>query len=122
MSSRPVVSRRDFLTLGRSLAGASGAQVHIASLLVHAKPEHLEEILATVRTFAGAELHATQHPAKLVVVLESAEEHAIGRCVDALHAAPGVLTVSIVSHLIEDAAALDEDFIDDSEPPSVSEA
>lgn len=107
MSSRPIASRRDLLAL--KTARDQGSVVHIASLLVHALPERIEDARAALAEIDGAELHATGHPGKFAVVLESTSESAIADCVNALHGAPGVLTVSIVSHLVEDADALNEE-------------
>jgi nitrate reductase NapD len=108
MSSRPIASRRDLFKLKDSQP-TERSVVHIASLLVHALPERVDAARAALAHIEGAELHATEHPAKFVVVLESASEGAIADCVNELHAAPGVLTVSIVSHLVEDADALNEE-------------
>jgi nitrate reductase NapD len=115
-----VVSRRDFLKLGRrsSSDAASGTDslIHIASLLVHALPGRIDEVRAAAASIAGAELHPTPHPGKLVIALECTDERRIADCINALHAAPGVLTVSVVSHLIDEASAQSEDDIDGSEP------
>lgn len=107
MSARPIASRRDLL--GLKTASTESRTVHIASLLVHALPERISTAQAALARVPGAELHATENPGKFVVVLESASESAIADCVNELHAAPGVLTVSIVSHLVEDADALNEE-------------
>lgn len=125
MSSRRILSRRDLLTL-QGLApppsvGAPRSLVHIASLLVHAIPERIDAARAAIASIPDAELHATAHPGKFAVVLECADEGAVADCVNALHAAPGVLTVSIVSHLIEDADALDEEMNDGSDSSPVPE-
>jgi nitrate reductase NapD len=115
-----VVSRRDFLTLRRrsSLEGASPTDsvVHIASLLVHALPGRIEDVRAAAASIAGAELHPTPHPGKLVIALECADERRIADCINALHAAPGVLTVSVISHVIDESPQQSEGNIDGSEP------
>jgi len=107
MSSRPIASRRDLFAL--KAAPEESSLVHIASLLVHALPGRIDAARTVLARIEGAELHMTEHPAKFVVVLESANERAIADCVNELHASPGVLTVSIVSHLIEDADALNQE-------------
>jgi nitrate reductase NapD len=106
MATRPVVSRRDLLTLGRSSPGAGANEfVHIASLLVRALPDRIDEVRAALAAIDGAEVHPTPHPAKFAVVLECSDERVIADCINALHAAPGVLAVSVVSHVIDEPEA-----------------
>ena len=107
-------SRRDLFTFGQSGPPSPTRLVHIASALVQLVPDAREAVRQVVSTLPGAELHETGHDTKLAVVLESADERAIGRAVDELSQVRGVLSVSIVAHLSELEAALDEELDDES--------
>lgn len=84
----------------------TGRNVHIAGMLIHAKPEALESVLRTVRSLHAADIHETGMVGKLAVVLECAYEREIASCIEQVQAIPGVLSVSMTSHYIEDAAEL----------------
>lgn len=101
------LSRRDFFALGRGVENADPL-VHIASLLVQATEAGCAAVRAMVGSLPGAELHETGHPGKLAIVLESTASRAIADAASELQQIPGVLTVSIVAHLMESASALEE--------------
>lgn len=116
MNSR--YSRRDLFTFGQSGRPSPARVVHIASALVQLVPDARDAVRQVVSTLPGAELHETTQETKLAVVLESADERAIGRAVDELSQVRGVLSVAIVAHLSELEAALDEELDDESSPVS----
>jgi nitrate reductase NapD len=80
--------------------------VHIASLLVQATPRGILLAKQAAAAIDGVEIHDTAAPGKFVVVLESSRERAIADAADLLHQVTGVLTVSVVAHHMESAAAL----------------
>jgi nitrate reductase NapAB chaperone NapD len=105
----PNLSRRELLSLDHSANLAdSDPLIHIASLLVQTTPGADEAVRRCVSGMAAAEIHATEHPGKLAVVLESADSRAIADAASELQQLAGVLTVSIVAHLTERASQLDE--------------
>jgi nitrate reductase NapD len=103
VSRRPPLSRRDLLSL------APPARIHIASLLVHGKPAALEIVRALAPELPRAEVHETAHAAKLAIVLEAANDRAIGDAVARLQDVPGVIAISIVAHIAETEASLREE-------------
>lgn len=80
--------------------------VHIAGMLIHARPEALEAASAALRSFGTAEIHATGIVGKLAAVIECSSEREIADCIEQVQALPGVIAISMTSHYIEDAAAL----------------
>jgi nitrate reductase NapAB chaperone NapD len=100
------ISRRDFLSLGRSCE--ADPIVHIASLLIQATEAGCAAIRGAIDSLPGAELHETGQPGKLAVVLESVDSRAIADAATALQQLSGVFTVSIVAHLTESASALEQ--------------
>ena len=101
------MSRRDFFALGRP-PEASEPLVHIASVLVQATERGCAAVRASIDSLPGAELHETGPPGKVVIVLESADSRAVADAATGLQQLPGVLTVSIVAHLMESASSLEE--------------
>jgi len=72
--------------------------LHIASLLVHARPELLEAVKANLRLLDGVELHQESPLGKLVVVLETDNEQQILQRIDSINQLPGVLNAALVYH------------------------
>ncbi len=72
--------------------------LHIASLLVHARPELFEAVKANLRLLDGVELHQQSPLGKLVVVLETANEQQILERIDQISHLPGVLNTALVYH------------------------
>ena len=98
------ISRRELVSMT-----PPGDIVHIASLLVQATPQGILVAKQAAAALSGAEIHDTAAPGKFVVVLESSREREIADAADFLLQVAGVLTVSIVTHLMEPAAALREE-------------
>lgn len=99
------ISRRALVSL-TPRAPADSDIVHIASLLVQATPKGMLLAKQAAAALDGAEVHETAAPGKFVVVLESSNERAIADAAELLHQVSGVLTVSVVAHHMESAAAL----------------
>ncbi|WP_355661104.1 chaperone NapD [Halomonas salifodinae] len=82
--------------------------LHIASLLVQARPQRLAEVAAWLGRRPGVELGAEDPAGKLVVVVESEAEAAILGLIDALQQRPGVLGAALIYHQVLDAASADQ--------------
>lgn len=100
------ISRRDLVTLTPHVPAAANDIVHIASLLVQATPRGMLLAKQAAAALEGAEIHETAAPGKFVVVLESSRERAIADAADVLQQVTGVLTVSVVTHIMESESAL----------------
>lgn len=72
--------------------------LHIASLLVHVRPEFLAAVKANLRQLDGLELHQQSPQGKLVVVLETEHERHILARIEQINALPGVLNAVLVYH------------------------
>lgn len=82
--------------------------LHIASLLVHARPELFEAVKANLRLLYGVELHQQSPLGKLVVVLETANEQQILERIDQISNLPGVLNAALVYHELLSPEGVDE--------------
>jgi nitrate reductase NapD len=78
--------------------------LHIASLVVLARPELFEAVKANLRLLKGVELHQESPAGKLVVVLETRHENQILQRIDQINRLPGVLNAALVYHEMLDVA------------------
>ena len=103
------ISRRELVSINPRLSARPSDTVHIASLLIQATPQSIAIAKHAAAALPSAEIHDTAVPGKFVVVLESSEERAIADAADTLFQVSGVLTVSVVAHLMESAADLEQE-------------
>ncbi|MDZ5433221.1 chaperone NapD [Pseudomonas fluorescens] len=78
--------------------------LHIASLVVLARPELLQAVKANLRLLDGVELHQESTAGKLVVVLETTHENQILQRIEQINNLPGVLNAALIYHEILDSA------------------
>lgn len=72
--------------------------LHIASLLVHCRPELLEAVKRNLVLMPGTELHQENAAGKLVVVLEAEHESRILEAIGHIQQIPGVLNAALIYH------------------------
>jgi len=77
------------------------AEIHISSLLVHARPDQAAAIDAAIRAMDGAEVHAVSPEGKLIVTLETSGTGAISERLSAINSLSGVLSAALVYHQFE---------------------
>lgn len=75
---------------------------HLASLLLHVKPERQGMVRAAIAAMPGTELHIEQ-PGKMVVTVEGPHEGWIADRMTALHLLDGVFSAVMVFHHIDRA-------------------
>lgn len=73
-------------------------QLHIASLLVHCRPEALPAVRSNLALLEDLELHQHSPEGKLVVVLEAKHEQRILERIDQIQQLPGVLSAALIYH------------------------
>ncbi|MCQ4241880.1 chaperone NapD [Stutzerimonas stutzeri] len=72
--------------------------LHIASLLVHCRPELLDAVKRNLALLPGLELHQESAAGKVVVVLEAEHESRILGTIDHIQQLPGVLNAALIYH------------------------
>lgn len=72
--------------------------LHIASLVVHTRPESLAELTSWLLQRPGVEIHAQNEQGKLVVVMETDKEQHILDLIDEVTRQPGALNAALVYH------------------------
>lgn len=78
--------------------------LHIASLVVLARPELFEAVKANLRLLDNLELHQESAAGKLVVVLETRHEAQILQRIEQINNLPGVLNAALIYHEVLDPA------------------
>ncbi len=75
----------------------------IASILVQARPERLDEVEAAILALAGCEVHARDPRGKLVVVVDAPDSGSLGTTLNTISLLPHVHAASLVFHAIDAA-------------------
>ncbi|MFT6925608.1 MAG: nitrate reductase NapD [Psychromonas sp.] len=76
-------------------------ELHISSLIVHIRPEKLQEIEISINLLDGAELITMSPIGKAVVVLEAPNQGVIMEVIDTINALDGVINTGLVYHEFE---------------------
>ncbi len=79
------------------------AEIHISSLVVHARPERMESIETAIGGIGGAEVHGASEQGKVVVTLETDSEGEMLTRIDAINQIKGVVSVSLIFHQVDDS-------------------
>lgn len=88
----PSLTRRTLLGLPDKSFG------HISSLVVRARPERVEAVAAQIARLSLAEVALADASGKIVVTLETRDEHEIVAAMTAMHTMSGVVDVALVYH------------------------
>jgi nitrate reductase NapD len=92
----------------------TSAELHIASLVVHAAPRRLERVASEVAAIPGGEVHASAPNGKLVVTLEASSGDEMSRKVATIGCIDGVLSTALVYQCADTLEAMNEE-IDDAQ-------
>jgi nitrate reductase NapD len=87
----------------------SDAEVHIAGVLVHARPLSLMQVCRAIDALAGAEVFQSSAEGKIVVVIEAPTGKQVLDVVDAIRPLAGVLNVSLVYQHAEPASSMQQE-------------
>jgi periplasmic nitrate reductase NapD len=99
INRRTLISGR-VLTAERVTAPPGG---EIASILVQARPECLEEVAAAILALSGCEIHGRDIRGKLVVVVDAPDAGSLGTTLNTIALLPHVHAASLVFHAIDAA-------------------
>lgn len=84
------------------LGGAPASTTHIASLVVHCRPEQLADAQAGIADLPNTEIPASDGRSKLVVLLEMADESQLLGNISRIEATPGVICATLVFHQLDE--------------------
>lgn len=83
---------------------ADAQQWQLASIVVYCRPEHLLSAREALQCHRGAELHADDGAAKLVLTLEAESSRQLAETMDAMRLVNGVMSLQMVYHQLDDDA------------------
>jgi periplasmic nitrate reductase NapD len=92
------VDRREFVN-GRWTVRASdagGAACEIASILVQARPDRLDQVARAIEALPRAQIYSRDQRGKLVVVVEAADVGGVGADLNVISSMPDVLSATLV--------------------------
>ena len=104
---QPTLDRRALIT-GRVAAAdklITPPDAEIASVLVQAHPERLDQVETAISALAGCEVHARDPKGKLVVVIEATTAGAVGSTLNEIALLPNVFSAALVFHAIDAVTA-----------------
>ena len=103
MSDIASPSRRELLR-GR-LAAGDGADCHLVSLIVHARPERLSAVLDELAALPGVDLHGHTPIGKIVITIETSNGDDLVLLMGRIGELAGVLSTALVFQHAETPAA-----------------
>jgi periplasmic nitrate reductase NapD len=92
---------------------APSDQIHIASLVVHALPQHAMAVTAAITALPAAQVHGLSPQGKLVVTLEAESDATMLDQIAAIQQLDGVLTAALVYQCADRREAMDEEVAHD---------
>ncbi len=84
------------------LGGQPAASTHIASLVVHCRPEHLAQAQSSIAALPNIDIPASDDNSKLVVLLEMTDESELLAGISSIEAIDGVVSATLVFHQVEE--------------------
>ena len=105
MAQPHAIDRRSLIT-GRVLSAervVAPPGGEIASILVQARPERLDDVEAAILALPGCEIHGRDPRGKLVVVVDAPDAGSLGTTLNTIALLPHVHAASLVFHAIDAA-------------------
>jgi periplasmic nitrate reductase NapD len=97
LDRRSLISGR-LINPNRVIAPPGG---EIASILVQARPDRLDDVACAITALAGCEIYGREPKGKLVVVVDAADAGVIGTTLNTIALLPDVYSASLVFHAID---------------------
>lgn len=89
-------TRRDFLTRG------DRSEIHVASVLVHARPEDVEMVAARLTRLSGVESHGSNGAGKLILTIEADGDDVLVERMTRIETDDSVIAATLVYHHAEE--------------------
>ena len=84
-------------------------EVHIAGIVVFARPDCIDAVTANIRAIPSATIHAASADGKIVVTLETESTKRMLDYMDAMRALPGVADVALVYQHAEPLSEIEQE-------------
>lgn len=83
--------------------------VHIVSLIIHARPENKDEVMAEANKLPQSECHSGNDDHKFVLVFEAESEATLSSWINEINEWNGVLSSQLCYHHCESSESLQEE-------------
>ncbi len=100
MASNP--SRRDLITGRSSQPGDARSGGHVASLMVQARPQHMDHLAPALTAISGVEVHGSNDAGRMIVTVEADNDGHFMDIMSRIEGTENVVMASLVYHQIED--------------------
>lgn len=90
-------------------------ELHIASLVVHARAQRVQALAAEIAAMPQAQLHASSPQGKLIVTLEAPSAGQITECMTRIQRLDGVFAATLVFQCVDSLEAMNAEWPDDGE-------
>jgi periplasmic nitrate reductase NapD len=97
-------------------------ELHISSLVVHARPDVADAVARQVTELPGAEVHQRVPTGKLIVTLETANTSEIMDRLEAINEMPGVISTALVYHQWEPVSTAESEPGDEPHAPQLPQS
>ena len=91
------------------LAPSASPDIHIASLVIFARPDCRRDTIDFLNSIPSCTLYAEESRAALVIVIEVGHQRIINPLMDDLNARRGILSVNLVYHHVDSAHSLNQE-------------
>ena len=98
----PQAPRREFFRRIAGVGEKPEGEAHIASFVVHLRPEHMENFVQSVQARDGLEVSWRDPVGKAVVLADAKRAEALSQASEFLGALPGVASVGMAAHYLDD--------------------
>ena len=88
--------------------GSTMNDYQVCSLVVYTSAEYAESVRKAIESLKGAEVPVSNEVGKMVVVLEGNSKDGLAESFDKIKTIPGVITVSLVYHRMDQQFELKE--------------
>ena len=83
--------------------------IHIASLIIHVRPEYKTRVLSQANKLPQAECHSNKEDNKFVLVFEAESDAVLSSSMDEINNWQGVMSVQLCYHHCEPKESLQEE-------------
>jgi len=96
-------------------------ELHISSIVVHARPDAADDIAHSIERMPGAEIHQRVAGSKLIVTLETGNTGEILQHMERINDLPGVISAALVYHHWEPVSEAESEADHESHAPQLSQ-
>ena len=75
---------------------ASNETINICGVLLHARPDRLDDVKASIQEFTGLEIHEITEDGRFIITLDLPDRYQMGDTISDLNKVEGVLSAAMI--------------------------